>query len=516
MEKEELIVYLADALEAVSAVLITERVAKQMPVYLVSCTLQGSKINYTSMEKLVLALVHASKRIKRYFQAHTIIVITDQPIKQVLSRPKVIGRLLKWSIELRKYDIQYRPRTSVKGQILADFIVERPEDDPLDMPMEAEEELPGLWKLFMDGSSYVDGFRAGLILTNLEVAEFTYALRFRFDATNNEAEYEALIADLRIAEQIGVKNLQTNVDSRLVVNQVNGSYITKDPGMVQYIEKVKTVSGSFIKILIKQLPQSENKKVNALSKLASTSFAHLTKQVLVKELNEKSINKAKVSAVVEGEGDIWMTSIYNDLTKETLIAKKEKARAIRHKSGCMHAGTRYVVAKAIRTGYYWPPMYVDARKLIRECQDYQGIDIDGTFPEGPEKVKFQIVAMDYFTKWIEAKPIVTIMSNHVKNRVGQHSLQAPLDGRSKEWIEEIPRALWAQHTMIKSSNVDTLVSLTYSTEAIILAKNGMPTLRTTKIDMVQNDEDLKINLDLLTSSNLRSKKKGKDGKILLL
>nr|GEU75661.1 hypothetical protein [Tanacetum cinerariifolium] len=395
MEKEKLIIYLMDAREAVIAVLITKRVAKQMPV---------------------------------------------------LSRPKVIGRLLKWSIELGEYDIQYRPRTSVKGQILADFIVERPEDDPLDMPMEAEEELTGLWKQFMDGSPCVDGSGADLILTNPEVAKFTYALRFRFDSTNNKAEYKALIAGLRIAEQMGVKNLQTNMDSRLVANQVNGSYIAKEPGMVQNLEKVKILSGSFIKILIKQLPRSENKKVNALRKLASTSFAHLTKHVLVKELNEKSINKAKVSAVVEKEGDTWMAPIYNDLTKETLIAEKEKARVIRRKSGCMHAGTRSVVAKAIRTGYYWPTIYVDARKLIRECQDYQGIDIDEPFPGGPGKVKFQIVAMDYFTKWIEAKPIATIIG----------------------------------------------------------------------IDMVQNDEALKINLDLLTSNNLRSKKQGKDGKILQL
>ncbi|GKF52670.1 reverse transcriptase domain-containing protein [Tanacetum coccineum] len=148
------------------------------------------------MEKLVLALVHASKRLKRYFQAHLIIVITDQSIKHVPSKPEIAGRLQKWNIELGEYDIYYRPRTSVKGKILADFIVERPEDDPLAAPMEVKEELPNPWMLFTDGSSCVDGSGAGLILTNPEGTEFTYALRFRFDATKNEAEYEALIAGL--------------------------------------------------------------------------------------------------------------------------------------------------------------------------------------------------------------------------------------------------------------------------------------------------------------------------------
>ncbi|GKC25582.1 reverse transcriptase domain-containing protein, partial [Tanacetum coccineum] len=117
----------------------------------------------------------------------------------MLSNPKVTGRFLKWKFELEDHDIHYRPRTLVKGQILADFIVESQEDDTLDTPIEDREELPDPWVLFTDGSSCIDGSGAGLIITNPEGMEFTYALRFRFNATNNEAEYEALIAGLRIA-----------------------------------------------------------------------------------------------------------------------------------------------------------------------------------------------------------------------------------------------------------------------------------------------------------------------------
>ncbi|GJX39331.1 reverse transcriptase domain-containing protein [Tanacetum coccineum] len=204
-EKEELIMYLAAAKEAISAILITERGGKQLPVYFVSRALRGPKINYTPMEKLVLALLSASRRLKRYFQAHTIVVITDQPIKQLLSKSKISGRMLKWKFELEGYDIQYRPRTSIKGQILADFIVERPDEESPDELMAEPEELPKPWTLFTDGSSCIDGSGAGLILTNPEGVEFTYAMRFRFEATNNEAEYEALIAGLRIAEQMGIK-----------------------------------------------------------------------------------------------------------------------------------------------------------------------------------------------------------------------------------------------------------------------------------------------------------------------
>ncbi|GJW61764.1 reverse transcriptase domain-containing protein [Tanacetum coccineum] len=389
--------------------------------------------------------------------------------------------MLKWKFEVEGYDIQYRPRTAIKGQILADFIVERPEEESPDELMTEPKELPEPWTLFTDESSCVDGSGAGLILTNTEGADFTYVMRFIFEATNNEAEYEALIAGLRIAEQMGVKNLQAHVDSRLVANQVNVSYVAKESGMIQYLNKVKMLVRSFREFSIKQVPRSENKKAYALSKIASTSFAHLSKQVLVEELKEKSINKKEILAIVEEEGNTWMTPICEYLTKEILLADKKKVRAIRrkaarytmingtlykksflgpwlrcvgllqanyvlreiHEGSCnMHFGPRSVVAKAIRTGYYWPTMHIDTRKLIRECNDCQvhrliprnpqqsltpitslwpfykwGIDIAGPFPEGPGKVKFLIVAIDYFTKWIEVKPVATITGNQVKKFV---------------------------------------------------------------------------------------------------
>ncbi|GJT37268.1 reverse transcriptase domain-containing protein [Tanacetum coccineum] len=452
MEKEELIVYSTAAKETVSAVLMIGREAKQTPIYFVSKALRGPELNYTSMEKLVLALTESSRK--------------------VIEMEYRIGR------------IRNTLQTLVKGQILADFIVERPEEDSPDTLMEMEEELPEPWILFTDGASCTDGSGAGLVLTNPEGMEFTYALRFRFDATNNEAEYEALITGLRIAEQMGVKNLQENV---------------------------KTLTSSFKAFSIRQAPRSENIKAYALSKIASTSFAHLSNQVLVEELKEKSISGAEILAVVKEEGDTWITPVFEYLMKETLPVDEKKARA--------------------------------------------GIDIAGPFPEGPGKVKFLIVAIDYFTKWIEAKPVATITDNQVKTFVwdnivyrfgllgeiisdngkqfqdnpfkywcenlcirqhfayvkhpqtnglverANHSLgegiKVRLGAKNKNWLGEISHVLWAHRTMIKSSNGETLFSLTYGTEAVIPAEIDMPTLRTAEMDLVQNNEALEINLVLL-------------------
>ncbi|GJV63370.1 reverse transcriptase domain-containing protein [Tanacetum coccineum] len=169
-----------------------------MPIYFASRVLQALEINYSPMEKLILALVHATRRLRRYFQAHSVVVIIDQPVKQILSRPKNAGRMAKWTIELGAHDISYTSRTSVQGQILADFIAEKRDEDCPTTGIPAKEKIPQPWTLFTGESSCLEG--AGVILTNPKGMEFTYAMRFKFVASNNEAEYEALVAGLRIAE----------------------------------------------------------------------------------------------------------------------------------------------------------------------------------------------------------------------------------------------------------------------------------------------------------------------------
>nr|GEW14347.1 reverse transcriptase domain-containing protein [Tanacetum cinerariifolium] len=410
---------------------------KQMPIYFVSRALQGPKVNYTPMEKLILALVSASKRLKRCLQAHTIVVITDQPIKQMMSNPEVTGRLLKWRFELEEHDIHYRPKTSVNGQILANFIVERPEDDHLDTPMDDKEELSDPWILFTDGSSCIDGSGAGLIINDPEGTKFTYALRFMFNATNNEAEYEGLIADLRIAKQMGVKNFQANVDSKLVAVQVNRVYAAKESGMIKYLDKVRRQANAFKEFSIKQVPRGENKKAYALSKMASTSFAHLSKQEILPEEKRKArAMRRKTGRYVVTTRILYKKSFLGSwLRCVRPLQANYVLREIYEGSCSMYSGPRSVVAKALRSGYYWPTMHTNARNLIRECSSCQ--------------------------------------------------------------LEEISHVLWAHRTMIESSNGETPFSLTYGAEAVISVEIGMPTFKTVEVDMIKNDEALGVNFDLL-------------------
>ncbi|GKB45318.1 reverse transcriptase domain-containing protein, partial [Tanacetum coccineum] len=258
-------------------------------------------------------------------------------------------------------------------------------------------------------------------------------------ATSSEAEYEALIAGLRIAEQMGVKNLQANVDSRLVANQVNGSYVAKDSGM--------------------------NKKADALSKIESTSFAHLRKQVLVEELKEKSINEKEVLAVVEEEGHTWMTPICEYLTKKILPKDKKKARAI-HRKASRFGLTGEIISDNAKQFYDNPFKDWCEKLCIRQC----------------------FASMKH--------PQANGLVKRANRSLGE-GIKARLDKRNNDWIGELSHVLWAHRTMIKSSHRETPFSLTYGTEAVIPAEIGMPTLRTAKVDLIKNDEALEINLDLI-------------------
>nr|GEY10670.1 protein NYNRIN-like [Tanacetum cinerariifolium] len=123
-KEEELMVYLSTANEAVSVILLVERDRRQTLIHYVSRTLQGTKINYPPMEKLALELVHAARRLRRYFQGHTIKVIMNKPISQILNNREATRRLAKWGVELEAYDIKYTPRSTIKGQVLADFLAD--------------------------------------------------------------------------------------------------------------------------------------------------------------------------------------------------------------------------------------------------------------------------------------------------------------------------------------------------------------------------------------------------------
>ncbi|GJW29365.1 reverse transcriptase domain-containing protein [Tanacetum coccineum] len=342
---------------------------------------------------------------RRYFEAHPIKVITDQPIKQILNKPKVSEKLAKYTVELGAYNITYIPQNAVKGQGLADFLNE------------------------------FEGTGVGLVLIKPARTEYTYAIRLNFTSTNNEAEYEALLPGLRITRKMKVQAIKVKVDSKLVAYQLNGEFVASNNGMAKYLAKAKELSVLFKKFSIENVPRNQNQKVNVLSKLASVTFNHLTKEILVKVLNAKSVEARKMNAIVEEEEYKWMTLIIKCLEEGIWSENKNEARTfpmkigqyvmevgilfknsylsptlrcvgplqanyiIRevHEGACgMHAGSRSVVAMIMRHGCYWPSMHRDTKEVVDR---YDSCQIHGLVPRLPKTKLTSIMSPWMFYQW---------------------------------------------------------------------------------------------------------------------
>ena len=244
IEGELLTLYLAVLDFTTSAILARDKDRVQHPVYYCSRALRGAEERYSRMEKLILALVTAARKLRPYFQAHTIEVPTEYPMKQVLHKPETSGRLMKWAIELSEFDIRYKPKTTIKGQVLADFVIEFTLVEPIENT-QALTDLP-IWKLSVDGATNAQGSRAGLILTSLEGIDIEYALRFGFQVSNNKAKYEAVIAGLSLTHSLEIDQLEVCSDSQLVVRQIEDTYEAKSGRMILYLKKVRDLLKKFV------------------------------------------------------------------------------------------------------------------------------------------------------------------------------------------------------------------------------------------------------------------------------
>ncbi|XP_074377893.1 uncharacterized protein LOC141719413 [Apium graveolens] len=214
--------YFTASEQAVSPVLVKEEHKLHKPVYYVSKVLHGAEFNYSTTEKFALALITVSRKLRPNFRAHKIEVLTDQPMKNILHTPKASGRLVKWEIELGEFDIKYKPRTTIKAQALADFVVECTINDqevggqeivtPEDGEKEKDKEttLMEYWVLHFDGESKTKSGGAGLVLQSPDGFLNEYVLKLDFPTTNNEEEYKALIASLGLARAV-LKTLTIHV-----------------------------------------------------------------------------------------------------------------------------------------------------------------------------------------------------------------------------------------------------------------------------------------------------------------
>jgi ribonuclease HI len=421
IDGEPLSLYLAVSGSAVSAVLVKDHEGQQHPVYYVSKSLLDAESRYSYLEKLILALIMASTKLRHYFETHKIFVKTNYPIKTVLRRPDMSGRKAKWAVKLSAFDIIYEPRTAIKSQALADFVA----DFSNDIVEEANKEVQQLqeagenWILYTDGASNIRGTGLGILLKSPQGDIIPLSISCEFQATNNEAEYEALIAGLQLAKDMEIKHIQAFVDSLLLTNHFNGSYAAKSGKLIKYLEVLKKLSLYFENFSITQVPREENAEADALANLASSlKIPEGTKipitHVLTPAIDEQLVGEISDAGSMQLDNptdleESWMHPIMNYLQSDE-IPKGENPRAFRtkvtqytilnkklyrkslagpylrclndgeaqevlkdiHEGDCgNHTGGRSLFSKILRTGYYWPTMRRDAMTFSQRCDACQ-------------------------------------------------------------------------------------------------------------------------------------------------
>ncbi|KAL5575739.1 hypothetical protein UlMin_017438 [Ulmus minor] len=493
-EGESLILYLAVSKGAVSSALIREEEGVQWPIYYTSKSLLDAETRYPEVEKLALALMIAARKLRPYFQAHTIIVPTKFPLKQILQKPETSGRLAKWSIELGEFDILFKPRTAIKGQALADFIAEFTyQPTNLELAKELVPSPSSLWHLYVDGSSTDNCSGAGVIL--------------------------------------GEK-------------------------MASYLEKAKELLGQFDTVTITQIPRNENTNADALARLATGLEDSLLKTVPLEILDEPSIDKhQQVDAI--SDKPTWMDPIIAYLRDGTLPQDKFEARRLRYRSARYFLDKDKLRKRSFSSpsltclnedqANMWKPFKWSSTGT-------QSTPTGILLAYHPSRLT-RIFAIDYYTKWVEAEALAKITEQNVTNFIWKHiicrfgiprelvsdhgtqfenerlrstcrnlgitkifsspahpksngqveavnktikyTLKKKLEKSKGARVDELPLVLWSYRTSFRTTTGETPFSLAYGVDAVVPVELGIPTFRIENFTEEDNDVLLALASDLL-------------------
>ncbi|XP_073121274.1 uncharacterized protein [Henckelia pumila] len=421
-----------------------------------------------------------------------------------MTHPDSSGRLVKWSVELGEYDIEYQPRKSIKAQALSDFLTE--------VATFGQEEV---WRVFVDGASGVEGSGVGVILISPTQEKIEIAVKLDFQASNNEAEYEAVIAGMQRAREIGVSHIIIYFDSQLVVQQVKNTFYTREEKLIKYCKIIEELGASFTTWSIEQIPREENRETDALAKRAVTG----------ENVGKESLVQREMVAAIEAREpvlreDTWMAPVVKYLTHGDLPEDKGQARVTQRQvarfailggrlyrrsyqgpllkflgegeteyvlrkvhEGCCgnHGGSMSLVRRVLLFGYWWPTLQADASKITRSCDgcqrfgniqhspasslnpvwascpfDQWGLDIVGPFPQARAQKKFLLVVVDYFSKWVEAEPLAKITEAEVmkflwKNIVCRFGLPRKLVSDNGRQFQGQKLADWCAEMNIKQA-----------------------------------------------------------------
>ncbi|KAK4410118.1 hypothetical protein Sango_0084800 [Sesamum angolense] len=426
--------------------------------------------------------------------------------------------MVKWTVELSEYGIEFHPRPAIKAQVLADFVVELAYD-------EASISTP-TWSLYADGSSTSTGSGAGVALESPQGDKFEYAIKLDFPSSNNEAEYEAFLAGGELALAAGVKRIVIYSDSQLVVNQVQGSYEARDEKMDKYFSKAKNMLGKFEETSVVQVSRANNAIADQLAKLASSMAAIRNRKITFISLERAAIEEPEEVICIDPTLLSWKEEIIRFLTKGVQPENKKDAKVLRRKAShfvmidgelykrdfsqpflkCLTPEEGNYVLREIHEGVEAEPLAKISEKEVIKFL-WRNIVCRFGIPRAiisNNGTQFLGNKLKEWCKGLAIKQFFTSVSNpqvngqtKVTNRTILQHLKTRLGTAKRAWVDELPSVLWAYRTTPRTTTGETQFSLSYGTDVVAPAEVGKLNWRVKHYDLEANEQGLRMNLDFV-------------------
>uniref|UniRef100_A0A2N9GF52 RNA-directed DNA polymerase n=1 Tax=Fagus sylvatica TaxID=28930 RepID=A0A2N9GF52_FAGSY len=378
--------YLASNSQAIGALIAQENDnGVEQPIYYVSRTLKDAESRYSGAERSCLALIYASQRLRHYFLAHKVQLMTkSHPIRSLLQRPVLSGRLAQWLLQLSQYEITAETPTAIKSQAIADLLAQFPGEDNSFIT----DEVPGeINEIFLAG--------LGRFCLDLEIRWLINC----YISRSWHSEYEAYLAGLAIAYEMGIKHLRVIGDSNLVVCQARGEFSLKEPSLAPYRALAQKFETKFSTFEIEHAQRNENRYADALATLGSQitfedqeDWRAPIKAKLISPTVTADLKEIKDYTLISG--DLYRR-LPGGVLARCISLKEAKERLPEvHEKTCGDGGAISLYRRLQRLGYFWPNMSAEAAGIQSQCPTCQ-------FHYNNEEVCATFVSADWRTPFLE-------------------------------------------------------------------------------------------------------------------